>query len=230
MISWQFFASNLQTLISSLDLPQALFLTIYWTFLLEVSSVHTLHIQIWPHLFALARTLQNIFLPICHYSHRPLDLQLWSHFGLPSLNAAVYSIVSATQLLLVLCLTHTCFVWPPRANQDQWVEVAGKPILPPYKEELLNTLSSQHKMGCLQKSWVLHTKGIWTEATWLIAGNAERTVLASDGVFTKWFYKASDSVEGSFVSPARLPEGRKTILPCCYISTALNSGAGHLVA
>lgn len=88
-----------------------------------------------------------------------LDSLLW---------VPLYSVVSATQLLLVLCLMHTCFVWPPRANQDQWVEVAGKPILPPYKEELLNTLSCLNGMGCFQKSWVLCTEGIWTEATYLL--------------------------------------------------------------
>lgn len=71
------------------------------------------------------------------------------------------------------------------ANQDQWVEIAGKPILPPYKEELLNTLNCLNGMGCFQKSWVLHTEGNWTEATWLIAGNVQRTVLASDADFYK---------------------------------------------
>lgn len=91
-------------------------------------------------------------------------------------------------------------------------------------------------MGCLQKSRVLHTEGIWTEATWLIAENVERSVLASDVFLQDNFYTSSLSWETGIQWKAALflllasLWAEKLFLPFFCISTALNSDAGHLVA
>lgn len=107
-----FFANNLQTLSSSSLALSPSFISKYLH--LEVSSpLQTLLIQNWPHLLVLIRA-RNLFLPIvssfCNapgFAFRVIfDSLLW---------VPQYSIVSTTQLVLVLCLMHTCFVWPPRA-------------------------------------------------------------------------------------------------------------------
>lgn len=145
-----------------------------------------------------------------------------SHLWLPSLSATVlnsqYHTVSTCSVFNVHLF---CMTSRGSTKISGW-KLQGSRFCLHIRKNFLILWAIWIGMGCLQRSWVLYTEGVWIAVTWLIAENVEGIVLTSDVVFTRWFLEsllilqASDSREDS-VSPARFPWDRKTILLFFYI-------------